>query len=122
MTRAQVVGQVFMVGTPATAAGAATRAQIGRYHVGNVMLTGRSYAGTRAPARVAASMQAAASPAATDGVGLLVSTDQEGGAVQVLRGPGLSTIPSALAQAASQPGPAAGAGRPLGLRAAPRRA
>ncbi len=103
MTRPQVVGQVFMVGTPATAAGAATRAQIGRYHVGNVMLTGRSYAGTRAPARVAASMQSAASPAATGGVGLLVSTDQEGGAVQVLRGPGLSTIPSALAQAASSP-------------------
>jgi beta-N-acetylhexosaminidase len=31
-------------------------------------------------------------------VGLLVSTDQEGGQVQVLSGPGFSTIPSALTQ------------------------
>ena len=103
LTRAQVVGQVFMVGTPATTASAATRAQIGRYHVGNVMLTGRSYGGTSAPARVAATLQSATSPAATGGVRLLVSTDQEGGEVQVLRGPGLSTIPSALAQGATRP-------------------
>ena len=103
MTRAQVVGQVFMVGTPATTPSVATRAQIGRYHVGNVMLTGRSYAGTRTPARVAAAMQTATSPVATRGVRLLVSTDQEGGEVQVLRGPGLSTIPSALAQGAIRP-------------------
>jgi beta-N-acetylhexosaminidase len=33
-----------------------------------------------------------------DGVPLLVSTDQEGGKVQVLRGPGFSDIPSALDQ------------------------
>ena len=103
MTRAQVVGQVFMVGTPATTASAVTRAQIGRYHVGNVMLTGRSYAGTRAPARVAALMQSAVSRTATHGVRLLVSTDQEGGEVQVLRGPGFSTIPSGLVQGRMAP-------------------
>ena len=78
-------------------------AQIGRYHVGNVMLTGRSSAGTSGPARVAARMQAAATPAATGGVRLLVSTDQEGGAVQVLGGPGLATIPSGLAQGRLRP-------------------
>ena len=81
----------------------ATRAEIGRYHVGNVMLTGRSSAGTSGPARVAARMQAAATPAATGGVRLLVSTDQEGGAVQVLGGPGLATIPSGLAQGRLRP-------------------
>ena len=79
MSLEQRVGQMFMVGTPATSVSAATASQIGRYHVGNVMLTGRSYAGTRGPARVAARMQARATRAATDGVRLLVSTDQEGG-------------------------------------------
>ena len=59
MTLRQRVGQVFMVGTPATSGAPRPRwPQIGRYHVGNVMLTGRSYGGTRTPARVAAAMQA----------------------------------------------------------------
>lgn len=98
MSLEQRVGQLFMVGTPATSASSATLAQIGRYHVGNVMLTGRSYAGTRGPARVAAKMQARTTKAATDGVRLLVSTDQEGGHVQVLRGRGISAIPTALRQ------------------------
>lgn len=98
MTLPQRVGQLFMVGTPATQADPATRGQIGRYHVGNVMLTGRSYGGTATPARVAAAMQALTSRTATAGAGLLVATDQEGGAVQVLRGPGISEIPSALEQ------------------------
>lgn len=98
MTEPQRVGQLFMVGTPATSPGPATLAAISRHHVGNVMLTGRSDAGARATARVVAGLQSRATPAATDGVRLLVSTDQEGGNVQVLRGPGLSPIPSALEQ------------------------
>ncbi|MGI8523177.1 MAG: glycoside hydrolase family 3 N-terminal domain-containing protein [Nocardioides sp.] len=98
LTLRQKVGQLFMVGTPATSASLATRSQITRYHVGNVMLTGRSYGGTGAPARVAATMQARTTRAATDGVRLLVATDQEGGQVQVLHGPGFSEIPSAREQ------------------------
>ena len=98
MSLEQRVGQLFMVGTPATSTSSATLAQIGRFHVGNVMLTGRSYAGTRGPARVAAKMQARTTKAATSGVRLLVSTDQEGGNVQVLRGRGISAIPTALRQ------------------------
>ena len=98
MSLAQRVGQLFMVGTPATSASSQTLTAISRYHVGNVMLTGRSYAGTRATARVAAAVQARATTAATHHVRLLVSTDQEGGAVQVLRGTGFSRMPSALDQ------------------------
>ena len=98
MSLGQRVGQLFMVGTPATSVSAATRSQIGRYHVGNVMLTGRSYDGTRTPARVAAALQARTTTSATAGVRLLVATDQEGGLVQVLHGPGLSKIPTALTQ------------------------
>jgi len=98
MTLPQRVGQLFMVGTPATSASPRTLAQIGRFHVGNVMLTGRSYAGTRTPARVAAAMQARATGPATAHVRLLVATDQEGGEVQVLHGRGIAEMPSALAQ------------------------
>jgi beta-N-acetylhexosaminidase len=47
---------------------------------------------------VAAALQARATRTATQGVRLLVSTDQEGGAVQVLHGPGISQMPSALHQ------------------------
>ena len=48
MSLAQRVGQLFMVGTPASSADAATLSQIGRYHVGNVMLTGRNPGRARA--------------------------------------------------------------------------
>nr|WP_281380966.1 glycoside hydrolase family 3 N-terminal domain-containing protein [Nocardioides panaciterrulae] len=100
----QQVGQLFMVGTPATSASPATLDQIRRLHVGNVMLTGRSRAGVRAPARVAAAAQARATSAATGGVRLLVATDQEGGQVQVLGGRGLPSIPTALTQGSWSPG------------------
>jgi beta-N-acetylhexosaminidase len=98
MTLRQQVGQLFMVGTPADRVDARTRAQIGRFHVGNVMLTGRSYDGVRTPARVSRAMRAQVSRAATARVGLFVGTDQEGGFVRVLQGPGFSPIPTALEQ------------------------
>lgn len=98
MSLEQRVGQLFMVGTPADEVDRHTRAQIGRYHVGNVMLTGRSYDGVREPRRVARAMRAAVTPAATGGVRLFVATDQEGGLVRVLQGPGFSEMPAALAQ------------------------
>lgn len=98
MTLEQRVGQLFMVGGPATAVGRATRSAITTYHVGNVMLTGRSTAGAAATAQVSAGVRARATRAATAGVPLLVATDQEGGAVQVLRGNGFTRIPSGLTQ------------------------
>jgi beta-N-acetylhexosaminidase len=98
MTLAQRVGQLFMVGTPADEVDRSTQRQIARLHVGNVMLTGRSYGGVRKPARVSRAMRAQVSKRATDGVRLFVATDQEGGLVRVLQGPGLSDIPSALEQ------------------------
>ncbi|HEU4810661.1 MAG TPA: glycoside hydrolase family 3 N-terminal domain-containing protein [Nocardioides sp.] len=102
MSLAQRVGQLFMVGTPATSVSPLTRAQVGRFHVGNVMLTGRSYSGTRRPATVAAALQSRTTAAATAGVELLVSTDQEGGSVQALRGRGISQMPSALTQGSAE--------------------
>ena len=98
MSEAQRVGQLFMVGTPATVASSRTMAEIGRYHVGNIILTGRSYGGTRTPQKVAAAMQSRTTTGATSRVRLLVSTDQEGGLVQVLHGAGISEMPTALGQ------------------------
>ena len=103
MSLAQRVGQLFMVGTPADEIDRATRRQIGRLHVGNVMLTGRSYDGVREPARVSRAMRAEVGPRSTARVRLFVATDQEGGQVRVLQGPGLSEIPSALEQGTWEP-------------------
>jgi beta-N-acetylhexosaminidase len=73
------------------------------------MLTGRSYGGPRTPARVSRAMRAEVTRKSTRGVRLFVATDQEGGVVRVLQGPGFSPMPSALVQ---------GRWRPARLRAA----
>lgn len=62
--------------------------------IGNVFLGGRSTAGVDEVADLTAQLQASA-PA---GVPLLIATDQEGGQVQVLSGPGFDTMPSGLDQ------------------------
>ncbi|WP_197025925.1 glycoside hydrolase family 3 protein [Nocardioides sp. URHA0020] len=103
MTLPQQVGQLFVVGTPADHADRRTTAQVRRLHVGNVMLTGRSHGGVRATARVSRAMQAQVSRRATGGVRLFVATDQEGGQVRVLQGPGFSRMPSGLAQGRLRP-------------------
>lgn len=87
------VGQLLMVGVPAAGTSDAALRQLGRYRVGGVILTGRSHAGTSATAALTARVQAA-----VPGPAVLVATDQEGGAVQVLTGPGFSAIPSARSQ------------------------
>lgn len=98
LTLAQRVGQLFMVGTTADQVDRTTKAQIGSHHVGNVMLTGRSYGGVKKPAKVSKVMRNQVSKASTGGVRLFVATDQEGGLVRVLQGPGFSNIPAALEQ------------------------
>ena len=52
-------------------------------------------------------MQRQVSEPATAGVPLFVATDQEGGVIRVLQGPGFSEIPSALEQGRWRPGQAA---------------
>lgn len=98
MTEAQRIGQLFMVGTPATGLSAAAASAISAHHVGNVVLTGRTYAGAAPVRYLAASADRLTTAAATAGVPLYVSADQEGGQVQVLQGAGFSRIPSALTQ------------------------
>ncbi len=92
------VGQLFMVGVDVTKQQDAAWAAVREDHVGNVFIAGRSHA---APANVVALVRSftdLVSPATTHSTPMLVATDQEGGNVQVLQGPGFSTIPSALEQ------------------------
>ncbi|WP_232481354.1 glycoside hydrolase family 3 N-terminal domain-containing protein [Arthrobacter sp. YN] len=95
----QRVGQLFMVAAKATGAEPGTMRALKEYHTGNVYLSGRSKAGSAATAGVVSSLTGTVSTATTGGVPLFVATDQEGGYVQVLSGPGFSTIPTALVQA-----------------------
>ncbi|MDO5754297.1 glycoside hydrolase family 3 N-terminal domain-containing protein, partial [Arthrobacter sp.] len=103
MTMEQRVGQLFMVAADATGASAATLSALSNYHVGNVYLSGRSDAGTGVTAAVVQAMTVGVSSATTGNVKMLVGTDQEGGYVQVLSGPGFSTIPTALSQGSQAP-------------------
>lgn len=98
MTSAQRVGQLFMGGINAATPDQKRIAVLHQYHVGSVFLAGRSTKGTQATKTVVNGLQAKADTVAGHRVGLLISTDQEGGRVQVLSGPGFSTMPSALVQ------------------------
>ena len=93
MSLAQRAGQLVMVGSPAGSTSRSARTAISKYHVGNLMLTGRSSRGVAGTAAITRALQRRATTAATAGVRLFVATDQEGGAVQVLSGPGFSPHP-----------------------------
>lgn len=97
MSLAEQVGQLFMVGNPVGSVSATTRRHVAMYHVGNVMLTGRSHAPLSSVAAVNRSLQALTG-ASTAGVRMLIATDQEGGYVQVLQGSGFDRMPTALVQ------------------------
>jgi beta-N-acetylhexosaminidase len=94
----QRVGQLMMVGTPATKVSTGARKAISQYHVGSVVLTGRSHAGVAATRRVTNELQSLVSATSTRREPLYVATDQEGGDVQVLQGSGFSRMPKAIDQ------------------------
>lgn len=96
MSVADKVGQMFMVGTSVDGADPTTLAAVADDHIGGVFLHGRSDAGTQPIAGLVSQFTAAVS---VDDPGLWVATDQEGGTVQVLSGPGFDGIPSAVEQA-----------------------
>nr|WP_249355941.1 glycoside hydrolase family 3 N-terminal domain-containing protein [Cellulosimicrobium cellulans] len=102
-TLEQKVGQLFMVGVDVRDPQQVSYDAVSRLHVGNVFLAGRSQAGTGPTADLVAGFTALVSPETTNGTPLFVATDQEGGKVQVLRGPGFSQIPTATDQARLDP-------------------
>lgn len=96
-TLEEKVGQILMVGLPVAGPFQPTFDMLHDGQIGGVFLHGRTKAG-RQPVKNL--VDAAIDAAARQREPLFVATDQEGGAVQVLRGPGFSDIPSALDQAA----------------------
>ncbi|MDL9978178.1 glycoside hydrolase family 3 N-terminal domain-containing protein [Microbacterium sp. ASV49] len=100
LTLEQRVGQLFMVGTSVRGADPVTISAIVDRHAGSIFLHGRSQAGAAATAALVRSFTSLVGPATTAGVPLWVATDQEGGEVQVLQGPGFDRMPSALSQSA----------------------
>jgi beta-N-acetylhexosaminidase len=100
MSEAERVGQLLMVDSPSTGATDATNAAVGIVHAGSVILDGTSQLSAAATAQITAVLQERANPRA----GLFVATDQEGGQVQRLQGPGFSAIPSAVEQGTLAPG------------------
>lgn len=99
MSEAQRVGQLFMVDCPTSGVASATVTAIRSYHVGSVILDGNSTLGAARTRRITTQLQALAPRNAR----LFIATDQEGGLVQRLRGPGFSSIPSAVDQGRLRP-------------------
>jgi len=95
MTKAQRIGQLFMVSVPSTGTTSSQRSALTHYHVGNVILIGQTYAGVTGVSSVVTPVRRASTQA---GVRPYVAVDQEGGYVQHLKGSGFSSIPSALHQ------------------------
>jgi beta-N-acetylhexosaminidase len=94
MTEAERVGQLLMVDCPSDEVAQQTLTAIATSHVGSVILDRNSTLSVSQMHAITEQLQGHA-PA---GVGLLISTDQEGGLVRRLRGPGFSAMPSAVVQ------------------------
>ena len=93
------VGQLLMVDCPTTSVGSATISAITTHLVGSVILDGTSFAGLAATRGVTDQLNGLA----PDDIGLFIATDQEGGLVQRLQGPGFTRIVSGVQQGAIEP-------------------
>jgi beta-N-acetylhexosaminidase len=91
-------GQLLMVGLDNGASRTSLDALVARRHLGGVILLGGWDGGTERVRATTRHLAGLASEEDTAGLGLLVAADQEGGAVQQLRGDGFSRMPSARVQ------------------------
>lgn len=92
------IGQILMAGIQATGATAQDRANISENSLGNVFLRGRSTAGVAETKNVVDRVKKSVAAGQHVEIEAWVSTDQEGGLVQVLKGNGFSKIPSGKTQ------------------------
>jgi beta-N-acetylhexosaminidase len=95
MTSAQRVGQLFMAGVPSTGPTRQDLAVLRQRDIGSVILNLNTTKSIRALRHQDAKLSVQLTVNKTQPY---ISTDQEGGLVQRLRGPGFSAIPTALAQ------------------------
>lgn len=98
MSIEQRIGQVLMMGVPATGASSSDLSTLTTYKIGNVFLKGRNYKGLASAKSVIAKINSTVSTSSTAGQKRFIATDQEGGYVQVLQGTGFSVMPTALKQ------------------------
>ncbi|MBP6996936.1 MAG: glycoside hydrolase family 3 protein [Phycicoccus sp.] len=103
LTPDQQAGQLVMVSLSAGSPGAALGPAVQGAHVGNALYLGGWRSGHADVTATSQILQGLATPDATGGIPLLLAADQEGGAVQQLKGTGFTTIPSALDQATQGP-------------------
>jgi beta-N-acetylhexosaminidase len=98
MTEAQRVGQLFLLGIEGDLLAPGETAAIESYHLGSTWLVNWRTGGIKGVRPLTAQIQALATESTTHGIGFFVGADQEGGQIQRLTGPGVTTIPSALDQ------------------------
>lgn len=98
MSQAEQVGQLFMSAVSTSGMTGSQAAAITGGRVGSVFLMGHTTAGTAGIKKVTDTVRKLAPSVKGATVRMLISTDQEGGQVQVLGGHGFSTIPAALRQ------------------------
>ena len=91
------IGQLFLFGIPTAALSDKDATAIRRNHYGSVWYTNGSTASADTIATFSHAIQHLRTDA-TGGVAFFVGTDQEGGYVQRLKGPGFSIMPTALDQ------------------------
>jgi beta-N-acetylhexosaminidase len=103
MSQSQQVGQLFMSAVSTSGMTGAQAAAITGGRVGSVFLMGHSSAGTATVKRVTDQVKKLAPSVKGVTVRMIISTDQEGGEVQVLSGPGFSSIPTAVQQGKLSP-------------------
>ena len=83
---------------PGNRLGRAERAAVRDSHIGSVWFSKTTTVGQAAVRQIADAVQALATDDATGGISFFIAANQEGGHIQALRGPGFSTIPSAVNQ------------------------
>jgi len=102
LTEAQRVGQLFMVGEPLALPDDAALAAVKAQAVGGVILYGNSGAPLSTIRMLTDRIRGISAPAVPK-VGVYISTDQEGGNIQQLSGPGFARIPTAVVQGTIEP-------------------
>jgi beta-N-acetylhexosaminidase len=97
------VGQLFLLGIEGDRLAPGEVGAIEAYHLGSVWLVNRRPDGIDSVRSLTAEIQALATQSNTHATGFFVGADQEGGQIQLLTGPGFTTIPPALEQGQLSP-------------------